>query len=327
MMRNAWNQQHWRRLEIETAQAVAAASSEALAVAAVARRARRVLQAFSSSFFIVTRFLPPAKRSQVELIYAAVRYPDEIVDTFTLPPARQLALLDAWAEGYECALLDDHLQSSVASGVPCFAAAFAQVVRANSIPPQHYRDFLAAMRLDVAPRPYRTLDDLIDSYIYGSAIVVGYFLAYVYGPNAPGDLERALQASRDLGIALQLTNFLRDVREDQRRGRVYLPVDMLQAAGVDTANPAVAQLNTVLRRLSQVAEQHYAATEANLDAFAADSRVAIQACIDVYRQLNQRIGRSAAGILHRESVPLTHKFRVLPSSKYWRLPLAYLGGI
>jgi phytoene/squalene synthetase len=86
-------------------------------------------------------------------------------------------------------------------------------------------------------------------------------------------------------------------------------------------------LRRVLRRLSDTAEQFYADAEASLDAFSPDCRVAIQSCIEVYRQLNRRIGSSSEAVLRRESVPLKEKFRVLPPSKYWRLPLAYLGAI
>ena len=85
-----------------------------------------------------------------------------------------------------------------------------------------------------------------------------------------------------------------------------------------------AAFGRVLRRLAAEAERMYAASAADLDAFAADSRTAIRACIEVYRQLNERIGRSPQGILHREQVPFTQKLRVLPGSKYWKLPLAYL---
>jgi phytoene synthase len=200
------------------------------------------------------------------------------------------------------------------------------------IPPEYYISFLSAMKLDVSPRRFSTLEDLIDSYIYGSAIVVGYFLAYVYGP-AKGDLadesfHRALKASRDLGIALQLTNFLRDVAEDQRRGRLYLPQEMLWEEGLydpDATNPQQQQaFRRVLKKLTRISENYYAAAFANLDAFAPDCRTAIHACIDVYRQLNQQIETNPHGILHRESVSLRRKFQVLPSSKYWRLPLAYL---
>jgi phytoene synthase len=212
--------------------------------------------------------------------------------------------------------------------VPCFTASFTKVVRERAIPPEHYRAFLAAMRRDAAPRPFATLDDLIENYIYGSAVVVGYFLAHVYGASAKRDFTRAEASASALGIALQLTNFLRDVGEDQRRGRVYLPQDMLRAEGIAALDvrdarqrPALARL---LRRLANIAESHYAAAERDVDAFSADCRIAIRACIGVYRRLNERIGRSPDGVLHRESVPAREKFGVLPPSKYWRIPLAYL---
>lgn len=323
-----WSQAEWRRIEMETRQRALEASSDAEAWTELVKQARAVLKTYSTSFFIVTRFLPPAKRQQVEAVYAAVRYPDEIVDTFPLAQAERARMLDEWREHYEAALRCASLRQSLNEGAPCFVAAFAEVVRCCAIPPEHYRAFLDAMRLDVWPRPFATLDDLIDSYIYGSAIVVGYFLAYVYGASAAGEFERALRSARDLGIALQLTNFLRDVAEDQRRGRVYLPQDLLLAEGIAEMNAAdagqQAALNNVLRRLTATTEGYYESALANLDAFHRDSRVAIRACIDVYRQLNARIAASPRGILHRESVPMREKFKVLPASKYWRLPLAYL---
>lgn len=323
-----WSQGQWQQLEAQLRRRAAAANTEAEAWAILVKQARLVLRTYSTSFFIVTRFLPPAKRAQVEAIYAAVRYPDEIVDTFPLTPAQRARLLDDWAQSYDAALQTDSIGAALRAGAPCFIASFAEVVRRAAIPPEHYHAFLDAMRLDVRPRQFATLDDLIESYIYGSAIVVGYFLTYVYGAPNKHDFERALRSARALGIALQLTNFLRDVSEDQRRGRVYLPQDMLRQAGVDdldATQPAQqAALGRVLRRLTRLTEEYYARALADLDAFNADSRVAIRACIDVYRQLNERIACSPRGILHRESVPLREKFKVLPASKYWRLPLAYL---
>jgi phytoene synthase len=296
--------------------------------AAIARQARAVLRAYSTSFFIVTRFLPPAKRAQVEVIYAAVRYPDEVVDTFSLSPEERLQHLRQWAESYERALHDTSTRASVQAGAPCFVAAFAEVVRRAGIPPEHYRAFLDAMRRDAQPEPFATLEDLIDNYIYGSAIVVGYFLTHVYGAVSPEHWPRALASARALGIALQLTNFLRDVGEDARRGRVYLPGDMLRDAGIvrlEVEDPQQREpLRQVVRMLAGVAEEYYARAEAQLDAFAVDSRVAIGACISVYRRLNERIRGSERSVMHRESVPAHEKFSVLPPSKYWRIPLAYL---
>ncbi len=323
-----WSRAKWEQVERETRKRALAAPSEEKAWEALVKQARAVLRTYSDSFYIVTRFLPAGKRARVEAIYAAVRYPDEIVDTFPLTQSRRAELLDDWEARYDSALQAKSIRESLESGAPCFVAAFADVVRKTGIPHEHYRAFIDAMRLDVWPRRFETLDDLIDSYIYGSAIVVGYFLTYVYGSTTPRDFDRALRSARDLGIALQLTNFLRDVAEDQRRGRVYLPQDMLRREGVNEldANDPVQRpaINKVLRDLTEITEEYYATSLANLDAFNADSRVAIRACIDVYRRLNRRIAGSPRGILHRESVPMREKFRALPASKYWRLPLAYL---
>jgi phytoene synthase len=287
-----------------------------------------VLRSYSTSFFIVTRFLPSVKRERVEAIYSAVRYPDEIVDTFPISPEEQTRRLQSWASRYEAALDAGSIAEALAAGAPCFLAAFAKVVRECGIPPEHYRAFIRAMKLDANPRAFDTLDDLIDTYIYGSAIVVGYFLTHVYGASCANSFNRALQSARDLAVALQLTNFLRDVAEDHRRNRLYLPLDMLAEAGIGEFDPGDARqleaLAGVLKKLSRIAEDFYESARRNLEAFAPDSRMAIRACIDVYAQLNNRIGQSPSGILHRESVPMIEKFRVLPSSKYWRLPLAYM---
>ncbi|HWQ34148.1 MAG TPA: phytoene/squalene synthase family protein [Blastocatellia bacterium] len=323
-----WSEEYWATLDTQTRRQALAAQSDAAAWEISTCRARQVLRSFSTSFFIVTRFLPPAKRAQVEAVYAAVRYPDEVVDTFPLRPAERDERLEQWAAAYETALGSTSLREMLQRGAPVFIAAFCRVVKDCGIPAEHYRAFLAAMRHDIRPRRFETLDELIEQYIYGSAIVVGYFLTYVYGAATPGDFNRALHSARNLGIALQLTNFLRDVSEDQRRGRLYLPLEMLREEGVDEvgANDLAqhAALGRVRQRLTLVADEYYARAGADLDAFSPDCRIAIRACIDVYGQLNRQIAQSQRGIQHRESVPAYRKFQVLPPSKYWVLPLAYL---
>ncbi|NQU70073.1 MAG: squalene/phytoene synthase family protein, partial [Rhodospirillales bacterium] len=182
----------------------------------------------------------------------------------------------------------------------------------------------------ILPMPFHTLEDLIDSYIYGSAIVVGYFLAHVYGAATPGQFEPALEISRNLAIGLQLTNFLRDVKEDQRRGRLYLPLDMIRAAGAnpdDFDDPGNRQkILGVVRELADIADGYYEKSNEQLAAFAPDCRVAIKACIEVYRKLNERIATSTDCIARRESVPAREKWNALPASKYWRLPWAMIRG-
>jgi phytoene synthase len=272
--------------------------------------------------------LAAAAARRVEVIYAAVRYPDEVVDSFPFPPEERKALLDRWRGDFEHALAMDSLEQMLRSGISPFVAAFTVLTRETGIPPDEYRAFLDAMGRDIRPAPFATLEDLIEHYVYGSAVVVGLFLARVYGPSAPDRMDDALQSARDLGIALQLTNFLRDVREDWRRGRIYIPLDILREEGVDIArldDPAQEEpLLRAVRRLAGTADVHYQRAEESLDAFSPDCRIAIEACIRVYGALNRRIKQSPDSLKVRQSVPFAEKWRVLPPSKYWRLPLALL---
>jgi len=319
----------WKRLEQEMRNKAGRARSEHSAWGLLVRASRRVLRAYSSSFFLVTRFLPPAERAEVEVIYGSVRYPDEIVDTFPMPEQQKLTLLDGWQEAYLEAVAQEGLRARIRAGAPWILAGFAEVVRRRGIPREHYVSFLGAMRRDVKPKPFATLEALIDEYVYGSAIVVGYFLTHVYG-HAPGArLEDALACARELGIALQLTNFARDVFEDHCRGRLYLPLDMLAQEGLDPFNYLEerneAALKRAIRSLAGKAESGYEIARKNLNVFAPRCRAAIGACVEVYQSLNRRILVGDAPVRHRVSVSSSEKFRVLPADKYWRVPLAYAG--
>ena len=324
-MAGQWDPEQWRQLEAALRRDLRTASDDKTAWKYVTRAAMRVMAQYSTSFYIVSRFLPFHKRERVEVIYASVRYPDEVVDSFDIPDEERLQRLDEWSVNYEKALRINDLCGAVAEGVTPLLAAFAKVVREARIPPEHYRAFLMAMRMDVSPRPFQTLDDLIESYVYGSAIVVGYFLTHVYGPAKPELMPNALASARNLAIALQLTNFIRDVKEDHRRGRVYLPQNLLHSAGADmdrlNDSDNRKRIIGVIQQVGAFAEDAYRRTAEDLDVFAPDSRVAIKACVDVYRKLNQRIIASNDCVMRRESVSGWQKFMVLPTRKYWHLPL------
>ncbi|GIU76728.1 MAG: phytoene synthase [Bryobacteraceae bacterium] len=325
----AWSLTTWNLLLQRINLDVAGACSESAARGRLVRASRRVLREFSTNFFLVTRFLPPKERADVEVIYAAVRYPDEVVDSFPIPVEEKLALLDSWEEAYRRALACEGLRPPVRTGVPWILAGFADVVRRQGIPPEHYHSFLAAMRRDARPACFPTLEALIDDYIYGSAIVVGYFLAYVYGTARGARMEDALACSRELGIALQLTNFARDVFEDCGRGRLYLPLDMLAAEALDPDNYLdprhEVRLRRVIRRLALQAEAGYDFARRNLDVFSPGCRSAVGACVEVYGKLNRRFLEAGAPVRVRVSVNAVEKFRALPPQKYWRVPLAYAG--
>lgn len=328
MADHEWSLAEWKKLETEVRNSVEHCKNDAESRRVITRHARSVMRHYTTGFFIVSRFLPKVKRDDVELIYAAVRYPDEVVDTFDAPDQQKTELLQEWRNAYRMANEENALNQSLAKNAPPFVAAFADLVKRHNIPTDYYESFLDAMQFDIAPRPFATLDDLIDNYIYGSAVVVGFFLTHVYGASSEDAFDDAMESARNLGIGLQLTNFLRDIQDDARRGRVYLPTDLLKAHGIDRFNPTDADqqelLRAVVQEMTTRADGYYDASFKTLHAFHPDSRIAIKACIDVYRMLNTRIAESDLGIHHRASVPMMEKLKPLPPSKIWRIPLAYL---
>ena len=105
--------------------------------------------------------------------------------------------------------------------------AVVDTVRRWEIPVAHFEAFLHSMTMDLTVTEYRTYDDLYE-YVYGSAAVIGLQMVPILEPTAPEAYDRA----KDLGVAFQLANFIRDVNEDLDRGRVYLPLDELEGFGV-----------------------------------------------------------------------------------------------
>ena len=291
---------------------------------------RKVLKTHSTSFFIVTRFLPKFMRDEVELVYGSVRFPDEIVDSFNIENDKKKILLSNWRNKYRLALETNSFEESINKDVPILLAGFTEVVKKYSIPTNYYESFLDAMELDVEPRDFENTDDLINNYVYGSAIVVGYFLAYVYGSSQIDNFEETLKSSKELGIALQLTNFIRDINEDLKRGRVYIPKTILKNNGIelknygDNVNQNTSSINSARMELASIANKYYKESEKGIESFSPESRVAIKACIELYGKLNDRIISRGNDIKNRESLSWSEKLGALPSSKYWKLPIAYL---
>ena len=323
-----WTPNEWGNFEESYLNDLKSSSANSLDVAV--KFSRKVLKTHSTSFFIVTRFLPKFMRDEVELVYGSVRFPDEIVDSFDIKNDEKKALLSNWRNKYRLALESGSFEDSINKDVPILLAGFTEVVKKYSIPSSYYESFLDAMELDVEPRNFENTDDLIDNYVYGSAIVVGYFLAYVYGSSQNDNFKETLKSSKELGIALQLTNFIRDINEDLKRGRIYIPKTILKNNGIELKNYAnnvnqnTTSINSARMELASIANKYYKESEKGIESFSPDSRVAIKACIELYGKLNERIISRGNDIKVRESLSWSEKLGALPSSKYWKLPMAYL---
>jgi phytoene synthase len=199
---------------------------------------RRINATTGRTFYLATLLLPPAKRPAVHALYGFARYADEIVDRIdaSLTLSERTRELEKWAARFLSGAADD----------PILPAVHDTIVR-YGIPLQHFQDFIASMRMDLHVAEYATWEDL-QQYVHGSAAVIGLEMLPVLG-TVPGMASVAVPYARDLGVAFQLTNFIRDVGEDSQRGRVYLPKDELALFGVTRDDFASGVVDAHVRRL------------------------------------------------------------------------------
>ena len=185
-------------------------------------RCRELNASHGKTYYLATLLLPPEKRPFVHALYGFARYADEIVDdrASTLTIEEKAEWLGSWGQAFladvERGWSDDPISMAV-----------VDTVLRWQIPTAHFEAFLHSMTMDLTIAEYAAYDDLYE-YVYGSAAVIGLQMVPILGPTAPEAYERA----KDLGVAFQLANFIRDVNEDLDRGRVYLPLDELAQFGV-----------------------------------------------------------------------------------------------
>jgi phytoene synthase len=185
-------------------------------------KCRALNKAYGTTYYASTYLLPRVKRPYVHALYAFCRYADDIVDDLGPAPvddrARALSDFgDRFFADVERGDSDDEILKAV-----------VHTVNAFDMNPDGFRRFLRSMTMDLTVETYDTFDDLLD-YMDGSAAVIGELMLPILEPTSGA----ALRPARDLGLAFQLTNFLRDVSEDLDRGRVYLPQEDLKRFNAD----------------------------------------------------------------------------------------------
>ncbi|MGW0486277.1 phytoene/squalene synthase family protein [Nonomuraea sp. NPDC003214] len=261
-------------------------------------RCRRLHARYGRSYYLATRLLPQWKRRHVHALYGFARYADEIVDSFTMTDDRARAL-DALAARVEGGLVGARPDDPV-------LPAFLHTVHSFGIGHDDIGAFLTSMRADLSVTRYATYDDLL-GYMAGSAAAIGTMMLPVLEP-APGHEEAAREPARQLGLAFQLTNFLRDVGEDFARGRVYLPTEDLDKFGVRVEDLGARRTGTALRDLlafeSGRARDHYRAAVLGIDLLVTSSRPCVRAAFELYGGILDEIERRGFEVLaNRVRVP------------------------
>jgi phytoene synthase len=251
------------------------------------------------NFYYSFLLLPAPKRKAICAIYAFMRYCDDLSDDIAISDRRQA--IARWKSELENAL-DGRF-----SGHPVWPAFHDAVTRYN-IPHQYFFEMIEGVSSDLGPRSIGTFEELY-GYCYRVASVVGLTIVHIFGVKSP----EALQYAESCGIAFQLTNILRDIREDALLGRVYLPAEDLARFGVDPADfrhgGEISQRFTVLMRWEAIrARRYYQASAPLIDLIEEGSRASLWALIEIYRRLLDRIESANYDVLNqRVTVPAREK--------------------
>ena len=293
---------------------------EAAALDAAYATCRDLHRTHGRSYYLATRLLPPWKRRHVHALYGFTRYTDDIVDAGGDGPAppgerdRELRL-DAWAARFYAALdgweNPDDTDDPDGQGDPVLRAV-RHTIAVFGIPQADFDAFFASMRMDLYVRAYAGYADLL-GYMEGSAAVIGTMMLPILlapddgrGPVPAAMTAAAREPARQLGLAFQLTNFIRDVAEDLGRGRVYLPAADLDQFEVQRHELAAPSAGPAVRRLIafeiERARGHYRAARPGLAMLPARSRRCVRVAHAVYGGILDRVEQAGCDVLAGRAV-------------------------
>lgn len=261
---------------------------------------KKLLREGSKSFFAASLLLPKRVREPTVPVYAFCRIADDVVDQAQDPHAVDSlrARLDA---AYTGAPHDSPVDR-----------AFADVARKHAIPRALVEALIEGFAWDAEGKRYRTIEEL-HGYCARVASTVGVIMSLLMGTRDPVALARAC----DLGVAMQLTNIARDIGEDARNGRVYLPLEWLDEAKIDVdtllARPMFSDaLGHVVERLLRHADTLYLRAHAGIAMLPADCRSSIHAASLIYSEIGRYVEMNHFdSVSSRAYVPLGRKLRLL----------------
>ena len=255
---------------------------------------RQVQKAHSRTYYFSTRFFPAEVRPRVHALYAFMRYADEIVDSpHNLSLDAQLSSLQFFEAETMAAVAGESVSNPV-------LRAYADTVRSCDIEPATIAAFMESMKMDTRVFRYATYEDL-EIYTYGSAAVVGLMMCRVVGAVG-GEADPHAEA---LGVAMQLSNFMRDIGEDWRRGRIYLPLEDLKRFGYteeDLASSVVDERFVALMRFEiERARRLYEVSDEGMRFIPRGRRYPVVVARELYAAILDRIEAQGYDVFSRRA--------------------------
>jgi phytoene synthase len=272
------------------------------------KQAEEVTASHSKSFYLASGLLPEEKRSAVRALYAFCRTVDDTVDEVESKKDRDFEL-DYWRKIVE---------SASAPADDLVALAWADTLSRYHIPSHYALQLIDGVARDLTQSRYQTFDDLA-TYCYGVASTVGLMSMYIVGFTSADAVPYAIK----LGVALQMTNILRDVGEDYRNGRLYLPREELIAYGIREEDIAAGRITENWRQFMKFqierARQLYADSWAGVKLLEPEGRLAIGAASVFYSGILEGIEKHDYDVFSRRaSLSAAQKIARVPSL-WWKL--------
>jgi 15-cis-phytoene synthase len=247
------------------------------------------------TYYLATRMLPAWKRRHVHALYGFTRYTDELVDTVdgtTLDERR--TLLNRWRTRFAAALGGELMDDPV-------LPAFLHTVRMFDLDLHDVASFFRSMEMDLTVTEYDTYDDLLD-YMEGSAAAIGSLMLPILGAY---EIDEAREPARQLGLAFQLTNFIRDVNEDLDRGRIYLPLKDLADFGVTPADlrerVATGPIRALIAFEAERARKHYVKAAKGIPMLAPSSQRCIRTAYRLYGEILHEVAKADFDVFTRRA--------------------------
>jgi phytoene synthase len=265
---------------------------------------RRVTRQRARNFYYAFVLLRREERDAMCAVYAFMRYCDDLSDDGPADPDQARALMERWRADLDAALEGrpgDH---------PVWPA-FCGVVERYGIPRDYFRAMIDGVSCDLEPVELETFEELY-RYCYRVASVAGLSVIHILGFDSP----LALELAEKCGVAFQLTNIIRDVREDGERGRVYFPTEDLLRVGLSRQQVLEGRrseaLGELLRLEAARAKAYYEESEPLVRLVKPANRASLWALIEIYRRLLVKIERSSFDVLDgRISLSAWEKCRVV----------------
>ena len=283
---------------------------------------RRVTQRASKTFYWGSVFLPQPKRRAVWAVYALCRIVDDIVDEEMHPDTPQVGHLTGSSdpkrelEYWRTSLEHVYERGAIDEKNPV-QVAWSDMLERYPVPLAPVLDLLDGVEMDLSINRYQNFDELY-LYCYRVAGTIGLLTSPIFGYQDASALQHAV----DLGVALQLTNILRDIGEDARRNRIYLPQDEMQRFGYTEQDLMAGVVNDAFCNLVRFqmarADDYYKRSQPGISLLSPDCRLAIRLSGTLYRGILDRIHINNYNVFtKRASVPLQTKLAA--ASQYWFL--------